>query len=192
MKFILGKKIGMTTIYTEERAQNVTLIETGINKVSDIMTEKKDGYVAVQVTMKFDKGKDVVREFRVDEVGELKKGDKVSVDIFGEGDKVIVNSISKGKGYQGVVKRHNFAGGPASHGHRHALRSPGSIGSAFPERVMKGKRMAGRMGTQSVTVKNLEVVKADKEKGIIAIRGAIPGNKGSIVKVVEKVNTISN
>jgi len=187
MKFILGKKIGMTTIYTEERAQNVTLVEVGVNKVSDIMTEKKDGYVAVQITMESDKGKNVVREFRVDEVGELKEGDKIEADVFVEGDKVIINSISKGKGYQGVVKRHGFAGGPASHGHRHALRSPGSIGSAFPERVMKGKRMAGRMGAQSVTVKNLEVIKTDKEKGIVAIRGAVPGNKGSIIKIVEKV-----
>jgi large subunit ribosomal protein L3 len=187
MKFILGKKIGMTTIYTEEKAQNVTLIETGVNKVSDIMTNDKDGYVAIQITMIFDKGKDVIKEFRVDEIGELKKGDKVSVDIFTEGEKVVINSISKGKGYQGVVKRHNFAGGPASHGHRHALRSPGSIGSAFPERVMKGKRMAGRMGTQSVTVKNLEVIKTDDKSGIIAIKGAVPGNKGTIVKIIEKV-----
>ena len=185
MKFILGKKIGMTTIYTEERAQNVTLVETGVNKVSEIMSEKKDGYVAVQVTMAFDKGKDIISEFRVDDIGELKKGAKIEVDVFSEGDKVIINSTSKGKGYQGVVKRHNFAGGPASHGHRHALRSPGSIGSAFPERVMKGKRMAGRMGSQSVTIKNLEVIKTDSEKGIIAIRGAVPGQKGGVVKIVE-------
>lgn len=177
----------MTTIYTEEKAQNVTLIETGVNKVSCIMSEDKDGYVAVQITMELGKGKDVIKEFRVDKVGELKKGDKVGVAIFAEGDKVIVNSISKGKGYQGVVKRHGFAGAPASHGHRHDLRAPGSIGSAFPERVMKGKKMAGRMGTQSVTVKNLEVIKTDDEKGIIAIKGTVPGNKGAIVKIVEKI-----
>jgi large subunit ribosomal protein L3 len=187
MKFILGKKIGMTTIYTENEAQNVTLIETGVNKVSDIMSEDKDGYVAVQITMRFAKGKDTIKEFRVDEIGELKKGDDIAVDVFEDKDVVIINSISKGKGYQGVVKRHNFAGAPASHGHRHDLRAPGSIGSAFPERVMKGKRMAGRMGSQSVTVKNLEIVKVDKEKGIIAIKGAVPGHRGSVVQIIEKV-----
>lgn len=187
MKFILGKKIGMTTIYTENEAQNVTLVEAGVNKVSDIMSEDKDGYTAAQITMKSSKGKDVVKEFRLEETSDLKKGDNIAVDIFSDGDLVVVNSISKGKGYQGVVKRHNFAGAPASHGHRHDLRAPGSIGSAFPERVMKGKRMAGRMGSQSVTVKNLEVVKVDNEKGIIALKGAVPGNRGSIVKIVEKI-----
>lgn len=187
MKFILGKKIGMTTIYTEDEAQNVTLVETGINKISDVMSEDKDGYVAVQITMEHDKVKSVIKEFRLDEIGELKKGDNITADTFKEGDSVIVNSVSKGKGYQGVVKRHNFAGAPASHGHRHDLRAPGSIGSAFPERVMKGKRMAGRMGSQSVTIKNLEVVKIDNEKGIIALKGAVPGTRGSIVKIVEKI-----
>ncbi len=187
MKFILGRKIGMTTIYTEEKAQNVTLVEVGINTISDIMTEEKDGYNAVQITMKCDKKNDVVKEFRIDDLGELKKGVEIKVDTFLEGDRVIISSISKGKGYQGVVKRHNFAGAPASHGHRHDLRAPGSIGSAFPERVMKGKRMAGRMGSQSVTIKNLEIVKVDNDKKIIAIRGAISGNKGSIVKIVEKI-----
>jgi large subunit ribosomal protein L3 len=185
MKFILGKKIGMTTIYTEEKAQNVTIIETGVNKVSDIMTEERDGYTAVQVALSADKKKDIIKEFRIDEVGEFKKGAEIKPDTFTEGDKVIIKSISKGKGFQGVVKRHGFAGAPASHGHRHDLRAPGSIGSAFPERVMKGKRMAGRMGTQSVTVKNLEIIKVDSERGIIAIKGAIPGNNGAVVKVIE-------
>jgi len=188
MKFILGKKIGMTTIYTESKAQNVTLIGIGTNVVSDIMSEERDGYKAIQLKMSVNKNqKNIIKEFRVDEVGDLKIGDEIKADVFAEGDRVIVNSISKGKGYQGVVKRHGFAGAPASHGHRHDLRAPGSIGSAFPERVMKGKRMAGRMGSQSVTVKNLEIVKIDSEKGIIALRGAVPGNRGSVVKVVEKV-----
>ena len=186
MKFILGKKIGMTTIYTEEKAQNVTLVDTNENKVSDLKSEEKDGYIAVQVTLKTIAEKSVVKEFRVNEIGEIKKGDNVNLDGFSEGDKVIISSISKGKGYQGVVKRHNFAGSPASHGHRHDLRAPGSIGSAFPERVMKGKRMAGRMGSQSVTVKNLEVVKIDAEKGVMAIKGAIPGNSGNIVKIINQ------
>ena len=186
MKFILGKKIGMTTIYTEEVAQNVTLVDTSENKVSGLKTEDRDGYTAIQIELVGTNGKPVLKEIRVDEIGDVKKGDVITIDQFSEGDKVIVNSISKGKGYAGVVKRHNFAGSPASHGHRHDLRAPGSIGSAFPERVMKGKRMAGRMGSESVTVKNLEIVKLDKEKGIIAVKGAIPGNNGSVVKIVSQ------
>jgi len=186
MKFILGTKLGMTTIYTEDKAQNVTLIQTGVNSVKGLKTEEKDGYTAVQVEMLLDNKRSVIREFRVNKVDNYKNGDKIGVDIFNNGDKVTVRSISKGKGYQGVVKRHGFAGAPASHGHRHDLRAPGSIGSAFPERVMKGKKMSGRMGAQSVTVKNLEIVKVDKEKSIIAVKGAIPGQRGGIVKIVEK------
>ena len=177
----------MTTIYTEDKAQNVTLVGVGINKISDVMSEDRDGYVAAQITMECDKGQNVVKEFRLNDIGDLKKGDSIDVDVFKEGDKVVIKSISKGKGYQGVVKRHGFAGAPASHGHRHDLRAPGSIGSAFPERVMKGKRMAGRMGSQSVTVKNLEIVKIDKDKGMIALRGAVPGNRGSVIKIVEQI-----
>ncbi len=185
MKFILGKKIGMTTIYTEAKAQNVTLVDVNKNKIAGLKLEEKDGYTAAQVILEPKSGKSVKREFRVNEIGEIKKGDEITLEVFKEGDKVTVRSVSKGKGYQGVVKRHNFAGAPASHGHRHDLRAPGSIGSAFPERVMKGKRMAGRMGTQNVTVNNLEIVKLDNEDGIMAIKGAIPGNNGSIVKISE-------
>jgi len=186
MKFILGTKLGMTTIYTEDKAQNVTLIQIGVNSVKGLKTEERDGYTAVQVGMPLDNKRFIVREFKVDKVDDYKNNDKIEINIFTKGDKIIVRSISKGKGYQGVVKRHGFAGAPASHGHRHDLRAPGSIGSAFPERVMKGKRMAGRMGTQSVTVKNLEIVRVDEEKSIIAIKGAIPGQRGGIVKIVEK------
>ncbi len=185
MKMILGKKLGMTTIYTEEKAQHVTLVDTNVNSINGVRTEEKDGYTAIQVKFTPEDNKEVVSEFRVDEFGELKKGDKIEATQFSEGDKVIVKGISKGKGYQGVVKRHGFAGSPASHGHRHDLRAPGSIGSAFPERVMKGKRMAGRMGSQSVTVKNLEIIQVG-EDGIIAIKGALPGNNKGIVKIISQ------
>ena len=175
----------MTTIYTEEKAQNVTLVDTNTNSVVDVRTEDRDGYTAVQVKFSPEKSKEVIREFRVDSVESFKKDDKIEAGQFAEGDKVIVKGISKGKGYQGVVKRHGFAGSPASHGHRHDLRAPGSIGSAFPERVMKGKRMAGRMGTQSVTTKNLEIVQVG-EDGIIAIKGALPGNNGGVIKIISQ------
>ena len=186
MKFILGKKIGMTTIYTEKRAQNVTLVSTGVNKISELRTESRDRYNAVQISFDFGKKKNVVREFRVDNIEGFEKNKEITLEQFKEGEKVVVSGVSKGKRYQGVVKRHGFAGSPASHGHRHDLRAPGSIGSAFPERVMKGKRMAGRMGSQSVTVSNLEIVKIDKEKRLVAIKGAIPGNNGSVVKIISQ------
>lgn len=187
MKFILGKKLGVTTIYTEEKAQNVTLVDTNSNKIFGLRTEEKDGYSAVQVAFNdSDKKKPLIKEFRTELSEETKPGDKITLEQFKEGEKVTISGISKGKGYQGVVKRHGFAGSPASHGHRHDLRSPGSIGSAFPERVMKGKRMAGRMGAQSVTVKNLEIISVIKDKGILAIRGAVPGNRGSVIKIISQ------
>ncbi len=188
----------MSTVYEEGRAQNVTLLEAGKNVITNIRTEDKDKYNAVQIGIRnqesgirkseADKKKkdgeyEVVREFRVDKSEEYKVGQEVNVDQFKKGDKVAVQSISKGKGYQGVVKRHGFSGGPASHGHRHALRSPGSIGSAFPERVMKGKKMAGRMGGENVTTKNLVVVMIDSDKNILVVRGAVAGNNGAIVRI---------
>jgi len=186
MKFILGKKIGMTTIYTDKEAQPVTLVSGVGNYVFGVREEEKDGYNGVQVGLKTGTKKDVIKEFRIEEVKDFKSGDKITVEQFEVGDKVVVSGMSKGKGFQGVVKRHGFAGSPASHGHRHDLRAPGSIGSAFPERVMKGKRMAGRMGTQSVTVKNLEIVYIDKDKELLAIKGAVPGNNGGVVKIISQ------
>jgi len=127
-----------------------------------------------------------LREFRTEEVGEIKTGDKITADVFKEGDKVKVSGVSKGKGFQGVVKRHGFAGGPKSHGQKHSLRAPGSIGATFPERVPKGRRMAGRMGGERVTIKNLEIVKVDAEENILAIKGAVPGVRGSLVEIVSE------
>src|SRR3989339_891211 len=143
-KFILGKKLGMTTLYSEEGAQNVTLVECGA-KVSLIRDEKKNGYNAIQLEIDKTKNKKHKKEFRVNEIS-LEQDATLDVSIFEIGDKVKVSGISKAKGFQGVVKRHGFAGGPASHGGKHNLRQPGSIGSGFPQRVLKGQRMAGRMG----------------------------------------------
>ena len=189
MKLILGKKIGMTTIYDENgKAQNVTLIESGKNVVTQIRTSEKDGYCAIQVGLESSKkGKDFDKkeEFKLeeDQIGEIKVGDEIKLENFEIGDKVKLTGTTKAKGYQGVVKKWGFAGSPASHGHRHDLRAPGSIGSAFPERVFKGKKMSGRMGGNQKTVKNLKVVLVDQEKRLLAIKGAIPGNSGSFVRV---------
>lgn len=185
---ILGRKIGMTTIYQEELAMHVTLVYVGENKISGLRVEEKDGYSALEVEFRDDKQKSFKREFRLEVGGkdDFQVGQDLSLEQFSVGDLVVVKGVSKGKGFQGVVKRHGFAGAPASHGHRHDLRAPGSIGSAFPERVMKGKKMAGRMGSQSVTVKNLQVVQLDKENKIMAVRGALPGNNGDLVKIISQ------
>lgn len=190
-KFLLAKKLGMTTLYGEGVAENVTLLEANDNIITALRNEEKDGYVAVQVGMDKNiknekKGFKTVSEFRTDSTEEYEIGKKLSVEQFKTGDKVNVQGISKGKGFQGVVKRHGFAGSPASHGHRHALRSPGSIGSAFPERVMKGKKMAGRMGGHNVTVENTKIALIDKEKNIVAVKGAVPGTRGTVVRITNK------
>jgi len=197
MKFIFGTKLGMSQVFNKEgQVIPVTLIEAGPCLVTQVKTKEKDGYQAVQIG--FGQKKKLtkpllghlkklgqfrwLREFRV-EKPEFKLGDVISVDIFKEGDKVKVSGLSKGKGFAGVVKRYGFKGGPASHGTKHTLRAPGSIGSSFPERVWKGRKMAGRMGSERVTTKNLEVAKVDKENNLLAIKGAIPGRKGTLVEV---------
>ena len=182
MKMLLAKKLGMTTIYEGDVANNVTLLEAEGNEVVGVRTQEKDGYNAIQVGM----DKNVVNEFRVDDIKDYEKGKKLEVSQFEKDEKVNVQGIIKGKGFQGVVKRHGFAGSPASHGHRHDLRAPGSIGSAFPERVMKGKRMAGRMGGHNATSENLKVVHIDNEKNIIAVKGSVPGTNGTVVRVFSR------
>lgn len=188
MKVLLAKKLGMTTIYKEGVADNVTLLEAGENAITALRNQQKDGYVAVQVGIDKNKnekkGFDIQSEFRMDNTEGFEVGKNLTVEQFEQGDKVNIQSVSKGKGYQGVVKRHGFAGSPASHGHRHDLRAPGSIGSAFPERVMKGKKMAGRMGGGNVTIKGLKVSLVDKEKNIIAVKGPVSGTNGTAVRIV--------
>jgi len=182
----------------------VTVVEAGPCYVTQIRTKEKDGYEAVQVG--FGEAKKVnkprtghlkkanindktpaakikfLKEFRV-ENGKFEAGQEFKVDVFQEGDMVKVSGISKGKGFAGVVKRHGFRGAPASHGTKHNLRAPGSIGSSFPEHVLKGKKMAGRMGSDRVTVKSLKIALVDVENNILAIKGAIPGRHGSLVEI---------
>lgn len=176
----------MTTIYAENgMAQNVTMIECEPSLVSMVRTPEKDGYVAVQMQIFKTKRKNYKKEFRLkdEKQTELKSGDRVTVEIFQVGDEVNISGITKAKGFQGVVKRHGFAGAPHSHGRKHDWRKPGSIGSGFPEHVTKGKRMAGRMGGERSTVRNLTVVYIDKEKNLLAVKGAVPGVGGRIVEI---------
>ena len=185
MAFILGKKIGMTTIFDEKAgAQNVTLVECGA-KVSLIRNTEKDGYQAIQLEIDKTKNKKAKREFAIEEK-DLKVGDAVDVSIFNVGDKVKISGITKAKGFQGVVKRHGFSGSPKTHGHKHDLRAPGSIGAGYPEHVIKGKRMAGRMGGKRATSMNVKIAYIDKEKNILGLKGAVPGIPGNIIEIRSK------
>ena len=182
-KFILGKKLGMTTIYDDNKgALNVTLIECIPNKISQFRTPEKDGYDSVQVEIGKTSKVKFKKEFRT-EAGEAKVGDEIKMDIFEIDQKVKVSGITKAKGFQGVMKRHGFHGSSSTHGHKHDLRAPGSVGATFPEHVIKGKRMAGRMGGERATTKNLKVVYIDKEKNIMGVKGAVPGVVGRIVEI---------
>ncbi len=186
MKYILGKKLGMTTIYNKDKgALNVTLIECEPNKVSLIRSTDKDKYSAVQLEINKTRKKVYKKEFRAENI-EAKTGDIVAVEIFKEGDKVKISGITKAKGFQGVMKRHGFHGSDKTHGHKHDWRKPGSIGATFPEHVIKGKKMAGHMGGKRSSTRNLEVVLVDKEKNLIAVRGSVPGVNGRIVEITGK------
>ncbi len=195
MKAIVGKKLGMTRIFNEKGAViPVTLILAEPNVVTQIKTEEKDGYAATQVAMvqdkklkkpqaghlaKVDIKSRVLREFALTD---LNLGDKVDLNQFNVGEKVVVSATSKGKGFAGTVKRHNFHCGPKTHGSNN-YRQPGSIGSMYPQRVIKGRRMAGHMGHEQVTVKNLEVVQVDLPNHVIYIRGAVPGPVKGFVRI---------
>jgi large subunit ribosomal protein L3 len=200
---IIGKKVGMTQVYAEDgRAVPATVLQAGPCVVVQRKSTAKDGYSAVQLGLvedrkvkrvskpikgHFDKAGlppcRVLREFRVEDGAEVKIGDRVSVELFAAGEKVKISGVSKGKGFQGVVKRHNFRGGAATHGSMFH-RAPGSIGaSAFPSRVLKGTRAAGHMGTDRVTVRNLEVVRVDAGNNLLVVRGAVPGPGGGYVVI---------
>jgi large subunit ribosomal protein L3 len=183
-KFILGKKIGMTTLYDKERgALNVTLIECEPNTISVLRSAEKNGYSAVQLEIAKTKNKTHRKEFRLEKDAEAEVGSKITVENFQIGDVVKVSGITKAKGFQGVVKRHGFSGAPKSHGHKHDLRAPGSIGAQQPQHVIKGKRMAGRMGGKRATVKNMKVAYIDAAKNILAVQGGVPGVVGRIVEI---------
>jgi large subunit ribosomal protein L3 len=203
MKYILGQKIEMTQVFNDNNAVvPITLISAGPVIITQIKNKDKDGYDAVQVgygTKKhitkslkghFKGSGDFrwIREYRIkdsEKAGEGvgKIGEKIDISVFNEGEKVTVIGTSKGKGFQGVVKRHGFAGLPKTHGTKKKHRGPGSIGSSFPQHVRKGVRMAGRMGQDRVTRRDVEVVRIDKENNLIALKGAIPGARGSLVEI---------
>ena len=201
MKGILGKKIGMTQVFTADGVVvPVTVVEAGPVVVTQIKTMENDGYQAVQIGFDDVKEKAInkpkkghlakagvlkrnLKEFRVDSLEGYEVGQELKADVFAEGDKIDVSGISKGKGFQGPIKRHGQSRGPESHGSRYHRR-PGSMGAcSYPGRVFKNKKLAGHMGSVKVTVKNLEVVKVDAEKNLLLIKGAIPGAKGSVVTV---------
>lgn len=198
MKALLGTKIGMTQIISEDgKAVPVTLIQAGPVTVTQVKSVEIDGYNAVQVG--FDLGKNLskavaghvksssvtpkhIREFRVDTLPEeLTVGSTIDVNAFAVGDIVDATGVSKGKGFAGTVKRHNFATSKSTHGGNGNVRKPGSIGSMYPQKVFKGKRMAGRMGRDQVTVKNLVVSYIDIEHNLIGLRGAVPGPKKGLI-----------
>jgi large subunit ribosomal protein L3 len=203
---IIGKKVGMTQVYAPDgKAVPVTVIQAGPCVVVQRKSKGKDGYSAVQVGLveerkakRLTKAAEghfkkaglppcrVLREFRIEDGAEVKVGDKISVALFAPGDTISVSGISKGKGFQGVVKRHHFRGGDATHGSMFH-RAPGSIGaSAFPSRVLKGMRAAGHMGQDRVTVRNVLVVRVDEASNLLVVRGSVPGAGGGYLVIRKK------
>lgn len=204
MPGLLGRKIGMTNLYSNDgKTIPVTIVEAGPCPVVEVRTMEKDGYEAVQLGFGEKKEKNVnkpemgnfkkknlsplkfLKEFDNFDINNVKIGDIIKADLFTEGEKVKIVGTSKGKGFQGVVKRHNFGGvGGRTHGQHNRQRSPGSIGaSSYPSRVFKGTRMAGRLGGTQVSVKNSQIIKIDIEKNLVFVKGAVPGAVNSIVEI---------
>jgi large subunit ribosomal protein L3 len=205
-KFILGKKENMMQCFEEDgKVIPVTVVSAGPLVVTQVKNPDIDGYTAIQVAYeeqkasratkahlghvasdsaddKRDKAFKHLREFR--DIEEIAEGDLITVSVFKEGDIVTVSGLSKGKGFQGVVKRHGFHGGPRTHGQKHSEREPGSIGGGLRNKVPKGMKMAGRMGGDRITIKNLEIVGVDEENNQLLIKGAIPGRRGTLVEII--------
>ena len=204
MKCILGEKVNMSQIFDATgNVIPVTFISVMPNRVIQVRTKEKDGYCAVQIGAGEKKTKNIakpqighfkglgnfryVKEFRIKDTDASadvpEVGTTIDASVFQEGDRVRVSGISKAKGFQGVVKRHGFHGAPATHGTKHAHRQPGSIGATWPQRVIKGMRMAGRMGADRVSVRKVRVEKVDAENKILAVRGAVPGRRGTVIEI---------
>lgn len=183
MSFILGRKVKTTQIWKDGIVVPVTVIEAQPNKVAAMRTKDKHGYEAVQVSLGKKKREFRNREWHPIDMAQLKEGDEVTVETFKEGDKVLVSGVSKGRGFQGVVKRHGFGGGPKTHGQKNRFRAPGSIGSTAFQRVVPGRKMAGHMGDERVTIKNIVVAQVDKDKNLIFLRGAVPGARGGLLEI---------
>ena len=208
MKAIIGKKIGMTQIFDENGyVIPVTVIEAGPCVVAQVKSEDNDGYNAIQLGFgevkdkhinKPEKGhfakskltaKKHLREFRTDSISDVKVGDEVKADVFTAGEKVDIQGLTKGKGFQGVIKRHGQHRGPMGHGSMYHRR-PGSMGStSTPGRVFKGKKLPGHMGVQTVTIQNLDVVRVDMDKNVLLVKGSVPGPKGAILKIKATVKS---
>jgi large subunit ribosomal protein L3 len=204
MKFILGTKQNMTEYFSEKgEVIPVTILEAGPVTVTRVFEKSKDGYDSIQVGFGVQKKERItkgeagamrgafyktLKEFRLKpaDKNEAKAGDVIDVSVFAPGDKLQVSSVSKGKGFQGVVKRHGFHGGPRTHGQKHSEREPGSIGGGLRTHVPKGMRMAGRMGSDRITQKNLEVVFVDAENNIMLVKGAVAGKRGTLVEVISR------
>lgn len=209
-KFIVGTKQNMVQFFQEDgKCVPATFIDAGPMVVTQVKTVEKDGYNAVQVGVGSRRLKNIanaqkghiakaipnpgpdvqgfalMKEFRVEDVSGYTVGDIIDITVFAEGDKVAISGVSKGKGFQGVVKRHGFHGGPRSHGQKHSEREPGSIGATGPQRVFKGMRMGGRMGSDRVQVKNLHIIGVDAKNNKILISGALPGKRGTFIEVVQ-------
>ena len=206
-KAIVGEKVGMTQVWDDQnRAVPVTLVRVSPCRVVQVKTPEQDGYSALQVTVGFTKpsrltkpeaghfakagvepGKHLV-ELRLDDAAGYSVGEELTADLLTAGERVDVTAVSKGKGFSGVMKRHNFGGLGGAHGAHKVHRAPGAIGAcATPSRVFKGTRMAGRMGGQQVTTLNLEVVQADPERNLLLVKGSVPGPKGGLVLVRDAV-----
>ena len=200
MKFIIGKKIDMTQVWQNDQVIAVTRVQAGPCTIVQLKNKDNDGYEAVQLSYGEQKEKKIkkpqlghlkkanvkakyLREFR-NTINSLNVGDKIDVSTFVIGDKIKVKATSKGKGFQGVVRRHGFSGQKKTHGHKDQLRMPGSIGATGPQHVFKGLRMAGRMGGGQVTTQNLEVIDIDKDKNILLIKGAISGARNGLVLII--------
>lgn len=203
MKALITRKVGMTSTIAEDgKVQAITLLSASPCVITQVKTDDTDGYTSVQLGFEETKENNVnkaqqghfkaagvmpkiVREFRVDEITEdLKVGEKINLEVFSIGDEVDVTGTSKGKGWAGTIKRHNFHRGRKTHGGR-SYRRPGSIGSMYPQKIFKGKRMAGQMGDEQVTVKNLKIALVDTELGVIGVTGAVPGPRKGIVILKE-------
>lgn len=205
-KGLIGKKIGMTQIFDESgKVIPVTVIEAGPCVVAQVKTQDTDGYTAIQLGYGDIKEKKLnkpmkghftkvnvtpkkhLREFRVDSIDEVKVGDELKADVFAAGEKIDIQGTSKGKGFQGVIKRHGQSRGPMGHGSMYHRR-PGSMGpTSTPGRVFKGKKLPGHMGHVTVTIQNLDVVKVDMDKNVILVKGSVPGAKGAILKIKSAV-----
>jgi len=195
MKFLLGKKLGMSQMFDEKgNLTPVTLVLAGPCVVLQKKTKEKDGYEALQIGFeKIEKKSKIKKTMKGKEYKYIKEnrgayeknpGEELNVSVFSEGDTVKVSGISKGKGFQGAVKRHGFKGKlSATHGNKHEHRTIGSTGRRFPQHVMKGRKMPGRMGSERVSVKNLKIMKIDKDNNLLVIKGAVPGHKGTLLEI---------